>query len=162
MSVLIISCLLLGSLLLIRPDKLEPRLSVCLSLFLFAISFNFTIEPPAVYQARATLGETLTFFLLMGAGLLSVLSVIERTVFEARPNFVILQYPMEGFVLSLLSFALYSQLAYLSGLVRPYPTMQYHPYMPSFLSPQSSMDTSPKPFYSWLSGCERRVRARLQ
>lgn len=127
MSVLIISYLLLGSLLLIKPDKLEQRLSVCLTLFLFAISFTFTIDPPPVYQARATLGETLTFFLLMGAGLLSVLSVIERTVFEARPKLEILQYPIEGFVLSLLSFALYSQLAYFAGLVRPYPTTQYHP-----------------------------------
>jgi len=127
MSVLIISYLLLGSLLLIRPDKLEQRLSVCLTLFMFAISFTFTIDPPPVYQARATLGETLTFFLLMGAGLLSVLSVIERTVFEAKPKLEILQYPIEGSVLSLLSFALYSQLAYYAGLVRPYPTAQYHP-----------------------------------
>jgi hypothetical protein len=115
LSVLFISYLLLGSLLLIKPDKLEQRLSACLTLFLFAISFTFTVQVPTS-QARATFAETLTFMLLIGAGLLSVLSVIEKTLFEAQPRLEVLQYPIEGAVLILLSFTLQTQISHFIGL----------------------------------------------
>jgi hypothetical protein len=115
LSVLFISYLLLGSLLLIKPDKLEQRLSACLTLFLFAISFTFTVQVPTA-QARATFAETLTFMLLIGAGLLSVLSVIEKTLFEAQPRLEVLQYPIEGVVLILLSFTLQTQISHFIGM----------------------------------------------
>lgn len=120
-SVLFISFLLLGSLLLIKPDRLEQRLSACLTLFLFAISFTFTIQAPTALQARATFAETLTFMLLIGAGLLSVLSVIEKTLFEEKPRLVVLQYPIEGVVLVLLSLALHGQISNFIGMSGGYP-----------------------------------------
>jgi hypothetical protein len=127
MVVLLMSYFLLGSLLLIKPERLDQRLSVCLTLFLFAISFNFTMKPPDVYQARATLGETLTFFLLIGAGSVTILSIIERTIFEAKPKREVLLYIIEGLALFGLSSTLYSTLNYYSTLVKPYPTQSYHP-----------------------------------
>jgi hypothetical protein len=124
MSVIFISYLLLGSLLLIKPDKLEQRLSACLTLFLFAISFTFTIQVPTALQARATFAETLTFMLLIGAGLLSVLSVIEKTLFEEKPRLEILQYPIEGAVLVLLSFTLHGQISHFIGMSGGYPWLR--------------------------------------
>lgn len=123
LSVLFISYLLLGSLLLIKPDKLEQRLSACLTLFLFAISFTFTVQVPTA-QARATFAETLTFMLLIGAGLLSVLSVIEKTLFEAQPRLEVLQYPIEGAVLILLSLTLQTQISHFIGMSSGYPWLQ--------------------------------------
>ena len=121
MSVLFISFLLLGSLLLIQPNKLEQRLSACLTLFMFSISFTFTIQAPTALQARATFAETLTFILLIGAGLLSVLSVVEKTLFEERPRFVSLQYPIEGAVLILLSLTLHGQISHFIDISGGYP-----------------------------------------
>jgi hypothetical protein len=123
LSVLFISYLLLGSLLLIKPDKLEQRLSACLTLFLFAISFTFTVQVPTA-QARATFAETLTFMLLIGAGLLSVLSVIEKTLFEAQPRLEVLQYPIEGAVLILLSLILQGQMNNFIGMSGGYPWLR--------------------------------------
>ena len=123
MSVLFISFLLLGSLLLIKPDKLEQRLSACLTLFLFAISFTFTIQVPTA-QARATFAEILTFMLLIGAGLLSVLSVIEKVIFEEKPRLEILQYPIEGAVLILLSLTLHGQISHFIGMSGNYPWLR--------------------------------------
>jgi hypothetical protein len=124
MSVLFISFLLLGSLLLIKPDKLEQRLSACLTLFLFAISFTFTIQVPTALQARATFAETLTFILLIGAGLLSVISVIEKILLEEKPKLEILQYPIEGAILILLSLALHGQISHFIGIASGYPWLQ--------------------------------------
>ena len=124
MSVIFISYLLLGSLLLIKPEKLEQRLSACLTLFLFAISFTFTIQVPTALQARATFAETLTFMLLIGAGLLSVLSVIEKTLFEEKPRLEVLQYLIEGAVLVLLSLALHGQISHFIGMSGGYPWLR--------------------------------------
>jgi hypothetical protein len=124
MSVIFISYLLLGSLLLIKPEKLEQRLSACLTLFLFAISFTFTIQVPSALQARATFAETLTFMLLIGAGLLSVLSVLEKTLFEEKPRLEILQYPIEGAVLILLSLTLHGQISHFIGMSGGYPWLR--------------------------------------
>lgn len=124
MSVIFISYLLLGSLLLIKPDKLEQRLSACLTLFLFAISFTFTIQAPTALQARATFAETLTFMLLIGAGLLSVLSVIEKTLFEEKPRLEVLQYIIEGAVLVLLCLTLQGQVNHFIGMSGGYPWLR--------------------------------------
>ncbi len=124
LSVLFISFFLLGSLPLIKPDKLEQRLTVCLTLFLFAISFTSTIQVPAVLQARATFAETLTFMLLIGAGLLSVISVIEKILLEEKPKLEILQYPIEGAILILLSLVLHGQISHFIGIASGYPWLQ--------------------------------------
>ena len=124
LSVIFISYLLLGSLLLIKPDKLEQRLSACLTLFLFAISFTFTIQVPSALQARATFAETLTFMLLIGAGLLSVLSVVEKVLFEEKPRLEALQYPIEGAVLILLSFTMLGQVSHFIGMSGGYPWLR--------------------------------------
>jgi len=96
-QVLSICFALVGSLPLIKPDKLEHRLSVCLSLFIFAVTFTFVIPAPTI--TRATVAETLIWVLLSAAGSFSVLSVIEKALIEVRPRLAVLRYPVEGLLI---------------------------------------------------------------
>ncbi|MBM3292630.1 hypothetical protein FJY84_08120 [Candidatus Bathyarchaeota archaeon] len=100
MQVLIICFLLVGSIPLIKPDKIENRLSICLSLFLFSVTFTFNLSAPTLN--RASLAESLTFILLTGAGAYSVISVIERALFEAVPKTKNLRFLFEGLVVFIL------------------------------------------------------------
>lgn len=121
--VLFISYALLGGLPLIKPDKLSERLSVCLSLFFFTISFAFT--QASTLQAGATLADELTGVALAGVGLFSIISIIEKTILEGNPRLEPLQYPVEGFILLFLSFVVNSRLAYYAGLANQYPWSQF-------------------------------------
>jgi len=96
-QVLSICFALVGSLPLIKPDKLEHRLSVCLSLFIFAVTFTFVIPIPTI--TRATLAETLIWVLLSAAGSFSVLSVVEKALFEVRPSLAVVRYFIEGLLI---------------------------------------------------------------
>lgn len=93
-QVLSICFALVGSLPLIKPEKLEHRLTVCLSLFIFAVAFAFVIPAPTI--TRATVAETLIWILLSAAGGFSVLSVVEKALIEARPSLAVLRYFLEG------------------------------------------------------------------
>ncbi|MGQ9597246.1 MAG: hypothetical protein ACUVQY_02910 [Thermoproteota archaeon] len=122
LMVLFISYTLLGSLPLIKPDKLSERLSVCLSLF-FTISFVFT--QASTLQAGATLADELTGVILVGVGLFSIISIIEKTILEGKPKLETLQYPVEGAVLLLLSFELHLRLAYYANMANQYPWLEF-------------------------------------
>lgn len=131
MQVLIICFFLVGSIPLIKPDKLEHRLTICLSLFIFAVTFTFTIPIPAM--SRATLAESLIFTLLTGAGLFSVVSVVERAVQEARPRLMPSRFVLEGLVVLFLANAVRGAL---EGLVTPSLAAEYPwSYLPPYLLP---------------------------
>lgn len=100
MVVLEICYVLVGSLPLIKPERLEYRLSVCLSLFVFAVTFTFAIPVPTI--TRATLAETLILILLTAAGLFSVVSIVEKALIEVRQRLAVCQYFAEGVVLWIL------------------------------------------------------------
>jgi len=100
MVVLGICYLLVGSLPLIKPERLEYRLSVCLSLFVFAVTFTFAIPVPTI--TRATLAETLILILLTAAGMFSVVSIVEKALIEVRQRLAVCQYFAEGIVLWIL------------------------------------------------------------
>lgn len=131
MQVLIICFFLVGSIPLIKPDKLEHRLTICLSLFIFAVTFTFTIPIPAL--SRATLAESLIFTLLTGAGLFSVVSVVERAIQEARPRLMPSRFVLEGLVVLFLANAVRVAL---EGLVTPSLAAEYPwAYLPPYLLP---------------------------
>ncbi|MEM2089023.1 MAG: hypothetical protein QXF52_10210 [Thermoproteota archaeon] len=121
--VLFISYALLGSLPLIKPDKLSERLSICLSLFFFTISFALT--QASTLQAGATLADELTAIALIGVGLFSIISIIEKTLLEGNPRLEPLQYPVEGFIMLFLSFLINVRLAYYAGLANQYPWIEF-------------------------------------
>jgi hypothetical protein len=120
MQVLGICYLLVGSLPLIRPEKLEHRLSVCLSLFIFAVTFTFTIPIPTLN--RATLAENLIFILLTGAGAFSVVSVVEKALLEAKQKFAVSRFLIEGLVVLFLVGTLWNAL---TGLISPQLAAEY-------------------------------------
>ncbi len=119
-QVLVICYLLVGSLPLIKPEKLEHRLSICLSLFIFAVTFTFTIPIPTL--SRATLAENLIFILLTGAGAFSVVSVIEKALIEANEKFAVSRFLVEGLVVLLLVNTLRTAL---TGLISPKLAAEY-------------------------------------
>lgn len=121
--VLFISYALLGSLPLIKPDKLSERLSVCLSLFFFIISFAFT--QASTFQARASLADELTAIVLAGVGLFSIISIIEKALLEGKPKLEILQYPVEGAVLLFLSFMINLRSAFYANMANQYPWLEF-------------------------------------
>lgn len=133
-SVLVIVYALMGSLPMIKPDKLENRLSVCLSLFIFAVTFTFTISGRAPRLSQPTLAETLTFLLLIGAGLFSIASVIEKALIEARSEVGLSQYFVEGFAVTLLIVLVNLVLVSFMSLTRQYPWMYLSPVIPVFFS----------------------------
>jgi hypothetical protein len=130
-QVLIICFFLVGSIPLIKPERLEHRLSICLSLFIFAVTFSFNIPIPALN--RATLAESLIFIQLTGAGLFSIVSVIERALFEARPKFTASRFILEGLVILVLANNLRVTL---DGMITPNLATEY-PWasIPSVLMP---------------------------
>lgn len=123
LMVLFISYALLGSLPLIKPDKLSERLSVCLSLFFFTVSFAFT--QASTLQAGASLADELTAIVLVGVGLFSIISIIEKTLLEGKPKLEILQYPVEGAVLLFLSFIINVRSAFYANMANQYPWLEF-------------------------------------
>jgi hypothetical protein len=113
MTVLGICYLLVGSLPLIKPDRLEYRLSVCLSLFVFAVTFTFAISVPTF--TGATLAETLILVLLTAAGLFSVVSIIEKALIEVKQRLAVSQYFVEGLILWVLILNLGQSLFFIQG-----------------------------------------------
>ncbi len=120
MQVLGICYLLVGSLSLIKPEKLEHRLSICLSLFIFAVTFTFTIPKPTLN--RATLAENLIFILLTGAGAFSVVSVIEKALIEVNQKLAASRFLIEGLVMLFLVSTLRNVL---TGLISPQVAAEY-------------------------------------
>jgi len=119
-QILVICFFLVGSIPLIKPERLENRLSICLSLFIFAVTLSFNIPIPALN--RTTLAESLIFIQLNGAGLFSLISVVERTLFEARPKFVMLRFLFEGLVVL---FLINSLRAAIEGMITPNLLIEY-------------------------------------
>ena len=134
MQVLGICYLLVGSLPLIKPEKLEHRLSICLSLFIFAVTFTFTIPIPTLN--RATLAENLIFILLTGAGAFSVVSVVEKALIEVKQKFAVSRFLIEGLVVLFLVSTLRNALAGLMSpeLVAEYPWASIPPELIYLLS----------------------------
>ncbi|MEM2088959.1 MAG: hypothetical protein QXF52_09890 [Thermoproteota archaeon] len=132
-SVLVICYLLIGSIPLIKPEKMEHRISVCLSLFLFAVSFTFTISIQAL--AGTTLAGNLIFILLVGAGAFSVVSVVEKALIETKQKLTILQFPIEGIVILLILSSLNNALTSIisSPLAADFPWVSLSPYLPLLL-----------------------------
>jgi len=114
--------LLLGSMPLIKPEKLEYRLTICLTLFIFSITFTSTIAPP-VKLYRWSVGESLVNALIMGTGFLAVASVIEKALIDARPRLSVLQYVLEGLFLAATIGSLSSPvyLGWFAGAIKDYP-----------------------------------------
>jgi len=97
---------LVGSLPLIKPERLDYRLSVCLSLFVFSVTLTFTIQAPQL--TSATLAETLILVLLTAAGMFSIVSIIQKALIEVRQRLAVCQYIVEGLVIWFLIFSLNS------------------------------------------------------
>jgi len=106
-TVLLICYFLVGSLPLIRPDRLDYRLSVCLSLFVFSVTLTYTIQAPSL--ARETLAGTLIIDLLSAAGLFAIVSIILKTLIEVRQRLAICQYFVQGLVILTLTLSLSQQ-----------------------------------------------------
>jgi len=120
MTVLRTCFFLLGSLPLIKPEKLEHRLSICLSLFIFSATFTYALPIPTL--TRATLAETLILMLLSGAAMFSVVSVIEKALIEARQSLAVFQFLIEGIVLFSLTNTLNQSLIW---LIPPHTAEEY-------------------------------------
>jgi len=98
LGVIMVCYLLLGSTPLIDPEKLEHRLTICLTLFIFSISFFSTISPP-IKTFRMSLGEALVYALLIGTGMFAVASVVEKALIDVKPRLKVCQYVLDGFFL---------------------------------------------------------------
>jgi hypothetical protein len=96
MPVLAISFLLLGGITLIKPERLEHRLSICLSLFIFSISYSSTMR---VSNAGLTLGEVIINVLLFGTGILAFVSIVEKALIEVKPRLSFVHYIFDGFII---------------------------------------------------------------
>lgn len=97
---------LVGSLPLIKPERLDYRLSVCLSLFVFSVTLTFTIQAPQL--TGATLAETLILVLLTAAGMFSIVSIIQKALIEVKQRLAVCQYIVEGLVICFLILSLSS------------------------------------------------------
>jgi len=106
-SLVIIICFsLLGSLPLIKPEKLEHRLTICLTLFIFSISFASSIQFPAKPLLWMPLAKALVGSLLAGTGFLAIASVVEKALIDVNPRLKVCQYILEGLFLLLIGGSL--------------------------------------------------------
>ena len=122
--VIIICFLLLGSLPLIKPEKLEHRLTICLTLFIFSISFASSTQLPAKPLLWMPFAKTLIAGLLAGTGLLAVGSVIEKALIDVNPRLRVCQYILEGLFLILAAGVVSPAVTYFSAylqVIRVYP-----------------------------------------
>lgn len=130
MSVLICSFLLLGSTTLISPERLEYRLTICLTLFIFSISYSSAMKVDGL-----SLGESLINSLLFGTGLFAVVSIIERALIEVKPRLSVSHYVLDGLFLitTATSLTAGSSLSSFASMVKVYP-WQASPTVVSLLS----------------------------
>jgi len=112
--------LLLGSIPLIAPERLEHRLTICLTLFIFSISFFTALSPPT-RTYRMTLGEMFVYALLMGTGFIAVASVLEKALIEAKPRLRACQYILEGLFLLMTIGTLQGNFGWFLQALRAYP-----------------------------------------
>jgi hypothetical protein len=130
MSVLICSFCLLGSTTLIRPERLEYRLTICLTLFIFSISYSSTMKVDGL-----SLGEAIINGLLFGTGLFAVVSIIEKALIEVNPRLSVSHYVLDGgfLIMTATSLTAAGSLGLLADRLKAYP-WQASPTVVSLLS----------------------------
>jgi hypothetical protein len=122
--IIIICFSLLGSMPLIKPEKLEQRLTICLTLFIFSISFASSIQFPAKPLLWMPFTKALVGTLLAGTGFLAIASVIEKALIDVNPRLGVCQYILEGLFLLLIGGSLTPATTQFSAylqVIRVYP-----------------------------------------
>jgi len=141
LSVIQACYLLLGSTPLINPERLEHRLTICLTLFIFSITFFTTISPPTRTTEtwrRMTLSEAMVYALVTGTGYIAVVSVLEKVLIEAKPRLRVCQYAFEGIFLLVTIGTLLGYLGWFSSALMAYP-WQANPAVTGLISGLNSI-----------------------